>query len=76
MRACLAEVGPAPEVPGLGSQNHTTDPECAEKWEVCMDQAAAIRLAQYIGAAQRWIRDAVTQCEAEPKEGSEDEITN
>ncbi len=65
-RGCLTDVGPAPEEPDhLGTDDHTTDPACDEKWELCASAEAADRLVRYVQHAKRWIRDAKTQCSKE-----------
>lgn len=65
-RSCLSDLGPAPSVPTkLGTDDHTTDPSCNEKFEICATADATGKIVTYIAQAKRWIRDAETQCQAE-----------
>lgn len=65
-----------PEIPDeLGTDDHTTDPECPEKWELCADFEAAGKLERYVRQSQAWIRQAVILC-AQPTEEGTDHETN
>lgn len=63
MKSCLELVGPPPTIPdSLGTDDHTTDPQCAEKWELCADAEAAGKLVAYVAEAQRFVSDVKTHC--------------
>jgi len=70
---CLENAPAKPTIPEeLGTDDHTTDPACPEKWELCADWEAAGKIDRYVREAQRYIRQVEILC-GKPKEGGPDD---
>lgn len=61
-RSCLDDLSDYPVAHGFGSVDNVIDHECSSKFELCADSEAAGKLAAYIAAVQRWMKQAALAC--------------